>query len=206
MTKRQLTTTDLTAHVPPRIQRRFVHSIRSKTHTFFDLNGKVYGVDQGRIYHVKSPFTGTQLCGFNLRVFKSDGHYIQGISPLMEGEIHLPDLTSPQAFKVNSHAIDRIRERNPLFRNRSDESLEKYILNAVTEAASKNLLFKTEKDEATFYLHGQFAFVVRHGHVRTSIRRCKLHDLALTIAQQTNKPVPDALVSKQTKAFLFGSN
>ena len=206
MTKRQLTTTDLMPHVNPRIQRRFSHAVRSKTHTFFDLKGEVYGVDQGRIYRIKSPFTGTQLCGFNIRVFKSDGHYIQGISPLMEGEINLPNLTNPQGFKVNSHAIDRIRERNPLFRRRTAESLEQYILNAVTEAASKNLLFKTEKDEATFYLHGQFVFVVRHGHVRTSIRRCKLHDLALTITQQTNRPVPDALISKQTKEFFFGSN
>lgn len=202
--KKQLTAQDFHPHVPPRVQRRFKHAETRKTHSFFDYKSEVFAVKDNLIYKIKSPFTGNSLCGFEnvMKKLVVDGHYITEISPVFEGEVLFPSLDNPEGFTVNQHAIDRIRERCPVFRNQSDERVEQFIKNSLAKSLVDGTIFETQVDKAKFFVRGQFVFVVRHGHVRTTIRTCKLHLLALEVAKTSNGVVPDFLVSNQTKKFM----
>lgn len=171
-------------------QRRVDWAVQQGACIFFQHQSITFCFYRGQFYSVQSRYSYSEIATLNLKTPEQNS-----------GVVCTPIDTFDTVVRPSSHAIDRLIERCPVFRCRTKS--KEYILECV-EAAKEAGTYYTSMDGSVVYLHKQFVYLTKNDTVMTSIRRCKVHDLALMIFRESNRPVPVCVTSKKTKFWLLG--
>ncbi len=204
-----LTFPEIMSHFSPKVQRRFQNvCVTHRSHMFFTHEGTVYAVRDGDfvICTFESEMDVNTLNGNQSGKRLEDNKMVKKIQPVRSIHKGIFVIREPEESRVKVHAVDRLLERMPVFRNKPREAAEEYILKAVQSGLAAGDFFECD-DRAVHVLYKQLAFVVKRDRehaIVTTIRRNKLHNYALELFKaKPTRPIPTFLVSKQAKDALL---